>query len=34
MENKKGDLSWIDDEDLVLPIKDWAKKIGENKLSF
>ena len=32
--NKKGDLSWMDDEDLVLSIKDWAKKTGESKLSF
>ena len=30
--NGKGDLSWMDDEDLVLSIKDWAKKEGESKL--
>ena len=32
-ENQKGDLSWMDDEDLVLSIKDWAKKEGESKFS-
>ena len=31
--NQKGDLSWMDDEDLVLSIKDWAKKEGESKFS-
>ena len=30
-ENKRGDLSWMEDEDLVLSIKDWAKKTGESK---
>lgn len=24
--NKKRDLSWIDNENLVLSIKDWTKK--------
>ena len=28
---KKGDLSWMEDEDLVLSIKDWTKKMGESK---
>ena len=32
--NKKRDLSWMDNEDFVLSIKDWAKKTGESKLSF
>ena len=27
--NLKGDLSWMEDEDLVLSIKEWAKKEGE-----
>ena len=26
--NKKGDLLWMEDEDLVLSIKDWAQKTG------
>ena len=30
--NRKGDLSWMDDEDLILSIKDWAKQEGESKL--
>ena len=29
--HKKKDLSWMEDEDLVLSIKDWAKKTGESK---
>lgn len=27
----KGNLSWMEDEDLVLSVKDWTKKTGENK---
>lgn len=30
--NQKGDLSWMEDEDLVLSIKDWAKREGESKV--
>lgn len=30
--NRKGGLSWMEDEDLVLSIKEWAKKDGESKL--
>lgn len=33
-ENKKGDLSWINDGDFVLSIKDWTKKIGESKYLY
>ena len=29
--HKKGDLSWMEDEDLVLYIKDWTKRTGESK---
>lgn len=29
--HKKGDLSWIENEDLVLFIKDWTKRTGESK---
>ena len=30
--NREGDLSWMEDEDLVFSIKKWAKKEGESKL--
>ena len=30
--NRKRDLSWMEYEDLVLSIKEWAKKEGESKL--
>ena len=29
--HKKRDLSWMEDEDLVLSIKDWTKRTGESK---
>lgn len=29
----KKNGSWMEDEDLVLFVKDWAKKTGENKYS-
>lgn len=29
--NQKENLSWIDDKDFILFIKNWAKKKGENK---
>ena len=32
--NKKGDLSWMDDEDLILSIKDWTKRTGESKYLY
>lgn len=32
--NKKGDLPWTEDKDLVFLIKDWAKKAGESKLLY
>lgn len=30
-ENKKRDLLWIKNEDLIFKIKDWVKKIEEIK---
>ena len=30
-EHKKGDLSQMEDEDLILSIKDQAKRTGKNK---
>lgn len=27
----KRNVSWMEDEDLVLSVKDWAKRIDENK---
>ena len=30
--NQKRDLLWMEDEDLILSIKKWAKKEGESKL--
>ena len=32
--NKKGDLAWMEDEDLVLSIKDCSKKTGESKYLY
>lgn len=29
--NKKGDLSQMENKDLVFSIKDWAKKTGKSK---
>ena len=29
--HKKRNLSWMEDEDLVLSIKDWTKRTGESK---
>lgn len=30
--NRKGDLSWMEDKDLVFSIKEWIKREGESKL--
>ena len=30
----KHTLSWMEDEDLVLSIKKWSKKTGENKFKL
>lgn len=31
--NKKGNLLWMKDEDLVFSIKNWAQKAGKSKVS-
>lgn len=32
--NKKGNLSQINNQDLVLPIKNWTKKLSESKYLY
>lgn len=29
----KGNISWMDDEDLALSVKDWTKRTGESEYS-
>ncbi len=32
--SNKHNLSWMEDEDLVLSIKEWSKKAGESKVNY
>ena len=32
--SNKHNLSWMEDEDLVLSVKKWSKKAGENKVNY
>ncbi len=32
--SNKHNLSWMEDEDLVLSVKEWSKKAGESKVNY